>query len=186
MSTYKRGNTNKSLFIVKHNFFQKWFFRFAVIIWNKLDLNIRNSESLNIFKKNLLIFTRPSESSVFNCNYLTGTKLLTRLKLGLSHLCERKVECSHQVSIKPTCSSGRDTETLAHFLLNCPNYLKEKTAFLNIIRNIDWNNLRKKDFQVTGTVPCSDNHSNKITNTLICNVIIDFVIAAMRFDVPLF
>ena len=33
--------------------------------WNKLDLNIRNSESLTSFKGNILKFMRLSENSIF-------------------------------------------------------------------------------------------------------------------------
>ena len=51
-------------FTVKHNFFRSSFFRSAVIEWNKLNLNIRNSESLNIFKKNVLKFICRSRNSV--------------------------------------------------------------------------------------------------------------------------
>ena len=70
-STYKARNTNNiSLFKVKYNFFRNSFFPSAVIEWNKLDLNIRISESLNLFKKTLLNFIRPSESTVFNCHNL--------------------------------------------------------------------------------------------------------------------
>ena len=84
VSTYNTRNTNNiPLFKAKHNFFRNSFFLSAVIKWNKLDLNNRNSKSLNIFKKKLLNFTRPSGSTVFNCYNPKGVKLLTRL--GLSH-----------------------------------------------------------------------------------------------------
>ena len=52
VSRYNTKNTNSiPQFKVKHNFFQNSFFPSAVIEWNKLDLNIRNSESLNISRK---------------------------------------------------------------------------------------------------------------------------------------
>ena len=100
VSTYKARNTNNiSLFKVKYNFFRNSFFPSAVIEWNKLDLNIRISESLNLFKKTLLNFIRPSESTVFNCHNPKRVKLLTRLRLGLSHLCEHKFKHSFQDSL---------------------------------------------------------------------------------------
>ena len=46
---------------------------------DKLDFNIRNSESLISFKGNILKFKRPSKNTVTS---------LTRLRLGLSHLRE--------------------------------------------------------------------------------------------------
>ena len=80
-----RNTNNISQFKVKHNFFRNSFFPSVVIKWNNLDLNIPNSESLNIFKKSLSKFTHPSGSSVFNCQNRKGVKLLTRSRLGLSH-----------------------------------------------------------------------------------------------------
>ena len=52
LSTYNARNTyNIPLFEVKYNFFQNSFFPSLVIEWNKLEQNIRTSESLNVFKK---------------------------------------------------------------------------------------------------------------------------------------
>ena len=50
----------------KHNFFKNTFFPSAIIEWNKLDLAIRNAESLGIFKSNILKFFRPTPKSFFN------------------------------------------------------------------------------------------------------------------------
>ena len=50
-----------------------------------INLNIRNSKSLTSFKRKVLKFIRPSESSIFLCNNPKGIQLLTRLRLGLSH-----------------------------------------------------------------------------------------------------
>ena len=62
------------------------FFPSTVTEWNKLDRDIRNSDSLNVFKLSLLKFVRPVANSVFEINNPYGLKLLTRLRLGLSHL----------------------------------------------------------------------------------------------------
>ena len=137
MSRYNTRNTNNiPQFKVKHNFFLNSFLPSAVIEWNKLDLNIRSSESLNIFKKSLLKFIRPSGSSVFNCHNLRGVKLLTRLRLGLSHLREHKFKHGFQDTIKLICSCGNDIETSAHFLLHCPHDSNERLTFLNTIRTL--------------------------------------------------
>ena len=75
MGTYNTRNTNNiPRFKVIHNFFQNFFFPSAVIEWNKLDLNICDSENLNIFKKSLLKFIPPSGSSAFHFHYTRGVK----------------------------------------------------------------------------------------------------------------
>ena len=52
---------------VRHDYFQKnSFFPLAISEWNKLDLNIRNSASLNTFKKKLLNFIQPCANSIFD------------------------------------------------------------------------------------------------------------------------
>ena len=141
-------------------------------------------KSLNIFKKTLLNLIRPSESTVFNCHNPEGVKLLTRLRLGLSHLRERKFKHSFQDSLNPICNCGNDIELSAHFLLHCPNF-SNKRSTLNIIGSIDRNILTRSDFQVTETLLYGDSNSNNITNTLILNATIDFLIATKRFDASL-
>ena len=186
MSTYNTRNTNNiPLLKVKHSFLLNPFFPSAVIEWNKLDLNIPNSESLNIFKKTLLNFTRPSGSNVFNFHNLKGVKLLTRLRLGLSHLHEHKYKHRFQDSLNPICGCGNDIETSAYFLVYCLNFSNERSTFLNIVGSINRNILTRSDSQVTETLLYGGRNSNNITYTLILNATIDFLIATKRFDASL-
>ena len=186
MNTYKTRNTNNILlFKVKHNFFQNYFFPSAVIEWSKLDLNIRNSECLNFFKKTLLNFIRPSGIIVFNCYNPKGVKLLTKLRLGLSHLRDHKFKHSFQDSLNPICNFGNDIETSAHFLLLCHNFSNEISTFLGIIGSIYRSILRRDNSQVTETLLYDDSNLSNINNTLILNSAIDFIIATKRFDMSL-
>ena len=181
-----RNANNIPQFKVKHNFFKNSFFPSVVIEWNKLDLNIRNSENLFIFKKKLLKFIRPSGNSVFKCHNPKGIKLLTRLRLGLSHLREHKFKHGFLDSLNPICSCGQNIETSTHFLLHCSNYSNERLTFLNIIRNIDRNNLNENDLKVTGTRLYGDSWLDDINKSVIMNATIEFLFASKRFHVPLF
>ena len=69
-------------------------------------------ESFSIFKKNLLKFIRPSQNSIFNCHNPKGVKLLTRLKLDLSHLRDHKFKHNFQDSLSPICNCGTAVEKL--------------------------------------------------------------------------
>ena len=99
-----------SIFKSKHNFFKNSFFPSTICEWNKLDPNLRNSESFLTFKKNILQFIRPATNSVYNCHNPKGIKLITRLCLGLNHLREHKFKHNFQESLNPlsqpafTCS----------------------------------------------------------------------------------
>ena len=96
---------------VRHDYFKNSFFLSAITEWNKLDLDIRNSASLNTFKKKLLNFIRPSANSIFDIHNPLGIKLLTRLRLGLSHLHEHKFR--HILNL--LCECGKYIESTMHF-----------------------------------------------------------------------
>ena len=108
-----------------------------MIEWNKLDLNIRNSESLTSFKRNVLKFIRLSKNSIFLCNNPKGIQLLIRLRLGSSHLRDHKFKHNFQDTVNPICNCGEDIETSCHYLLQCSLYTNERLAPLNVIQGID-------------------------------------------------
>ena len=108
-----------------------------MIEWNKLDLNIRNSESLTSFKSKVLKFIRPSENSVFLCNNPKRIQLLTRLRPGLSHLRDHKFKHNFLDTLNPICNCGDEIETSCHDLLRCSLYTNERLALLNVIQSTD-------------------------------------------------
>ena len=145
-STYRTRNIdNIPQFNVRHTFFRNSYFPSIVTEWNNLDKSIRNSESLSIFKKHILQFIRPSPNSIFNCHNPKGVKLLTRLRLGLSHLRDHKFKHSFQDSLNPICNCRNDVETTTHNLLHCPVFSDERLILINNIWNIDNNILNLND-----------------------------------------
>ena len=119
MTTHKNSIP---LFNVKHDYFKNSFFPPTVTDWNKLDSNIRNSDSLVLFKKSTLAFIRPFANSTFQCLNPKGLKLFTRL--GLSHLRFHKFTHNFQNELNPICSCGT-VETTVHYLFLCPNFSDE-------------------------------------------------------------
>ena len=91
-SHYPDGEDAENIPIVniKHNFYKNSFFPSSIIEWNNLDPKLRNSENFSIFKNNILKFIRPKPNSFFNCCSLKEIRLITRLRLELSHLREHK------------------------------------------------------------------------------------------------
>ena len=140
-----RTNDKISLFSRKHNFFINSFFRSTFIEWNNLDLKIRNSKIFSAIKKSILKFIRPSSNFTFNCHSPKGIKLITRLRLGLSHLREHKFRHNFQDTLNPICSCGDDIETTIHYLLHCPNYLDERRTLLGNLHSIGENIHDKND-----------------------------------------
>ena len=72
------------------NLFLKSFFPYCIREWNKLCPNLQNSTAISIFKKHLLTFIRPNQCSIYNIIDPPGLKLLTRLRVNLSHLRDHK------------------------------------------------------------------------------------------------
>ena len=76
--------------------------------WNRIDFNIRNSTSCNVFTRVFLKFIRSEPNQVFNVESSDGLKLLTRISLGLSHLADHKFRDNFQDCIIPICSCGQE------------------------------------------------------------------------------
>ena len=154
--------------------------KFLFIVWNKLDPEIQNASSLNIFKNNILKFIRPTANNILGCYNLTGIKYLTRLRLGLSHLHEHKFKNNFQDTLNPFCTCGCNIENTCHFLLHCPNFLTERNTLLNKITNIDSNILNQADATVTKALPFDNaKYSNEI-NLQILNASINFILTSKR------
>ena len=102
---------------------------FTVIEWNNLDKSIRSSESLALFKKSFLQFIRPTLRRTFKYHNPIGIKLITRLRLGLSHLRDHKFKHNFLDCLNPICCCGQDIETTVHYLLHCPIFSDERSIF---------------------------------------------------------
>ena len=124
---------NVPFFKGRQDFFKNSFFPSTIIEWKKIGKNIRKSQSLNIFKKSILKFIRPSQKGVYNCHNPKEIKLLTRSRVGLSHLREHKSKHSFQDTLNPICNCGEDNETTSHYLLYYPEYLQERMTLMNTV-----------------------------------------------------
>ena len=102
----------------------------------------------NIFKPKIFKFIRPTASSIFGSHNLIGLKLLSRLRLGLSHLHEHKFKHSFQDILNPFCNCGKEAETTFHFLLSCSNYSDKRLTPLSKIRNVNPNILENTNSQI--------------------------------------
>ena len=173
---------NIPLFHFKHNFFKNSFFPSVVIELNNLDKSIRNFESLSIFKKTILKFIRPSPNSTYNSFNTKGIKHLTRLRLALSHLRDRKFKHGFLDSLNPICSYGFDIETICHFLLHCPNFINERPLLLNTVSRLTKDKLPSCDTSVIKLFLYDDDSLDLVTNFLILNASVDFILSSKRFD----
>ena len=121
----------QKLFFKKNSFFPA-----VKAEWNDLDISIRNSSSCHVFKNLIVKFIKPQPNRISSTQNFEGLKLLTRTKLGLSHLADHKFRHNFQDCLKSICSCGQEIETATHFVLHCLNYRcarKNLEKFLKIL-----------------------------------------------------
>ena len=110
-----------------------------------------------MFKKELLKFIRPEPNSAYNINDTKGLKLLTRLRLGLSHLGDHKFRHNFQDCVSAMCYCGQHIETTTNFLLYCPNHLCERKTLFDKINQVSGTILRQSDSTITKILLLGDN-----------------------------
>ena len=179
-----RNYNNIPLLNVKHEYFQNSFFPSTVIEWNKFDHNIRNSESVRAFKKQILKFNRPSPNNSFIARP-HGIKLLTRLRFGLSHLREHKFEHNFQDFLDPFCNFGRHIETSIHFFLYCSNYSNQRKTLFEKISNMKRSLLNQSNSIMVETLLFGSTGLNEEENACIIESTIEYIITTERFITPL-
>ena len=129
---------------------------------------------------------QPTPNRTFSCRNPIGIKLITRLRLGLTHLRDHKFKHNFLDYLNPICCCGQDIETTVHYyLLHCPFFSDERSIFFNNIRSIDENVLSGKDPKISDTLLFGISSFNYTKNTSILNTTIDYILSTKRFDVPL-
>ena len=163
--------------------FKNSFFPSTISEWNKLDVSIRNYDSFDKFKGALLKFIRPCYNSVFSIRDAKGLKLLTRLRLGLSHLNEHKFNHNFRDTLNPLCSCSLETESVGHYFLRCHYYNRIRTTLMNNLQIIDRSILNLCDKNLTDLLLFGNSRKyDNVVNTYILSCSIEFLISSQRFD----
>ena len=115
-----------------------------------------------------------------------GTRVLTKLRLGLSHLREHKFKHSFEDTLNLLGSCGKEVETTFRFLLSCHNYSDEKLTLLSKIRNINPNILENTNSQITQLFLYGDKNFTASTNFVILSSAIEYILATKRSEETLF
>ena len=173
-------------FCCRTEYFHNSFLPYVIMEWNKLDPNKRSCQSSESFRKALLNFIRPSENKIFSIYDQVGIKLLTRLKLGLSHLREHKFWHNFEDTLNPLCSCRIEAETMLHFFLRCQLFNDIREILMNDLISIDRSlPSLSQDKLVSILIYGSDAFDNK-KNRKILIFTIHFIKDSQRFDDSLF
>ena len=147
-------------------------------------MKIRNSETLCGFKRSIWKFIWLSSNFVSNYYSPNGTKLITRLRLGLSHFYEHKFRHNFQENLNPIRSYGEDNTTSIHYLLHCSNCLEERRTLLDNLQSAGENIHVQNDSQISKLLLFGISSRNDASNTCILNATIQYILATKRFESP--
>ena len=172
-------------FYCRTNIFKYSFFPYAVVEWNKLDYALRIEKSYLIFRKSLLKIGRPVANPVYFINNILGLKLLTRLRLGLSHLNEHRFNHNFQSCVNPLCSCSLAIESNIHFFLHCQHYSVIRVSLFNDIKSIKGSIVNYSDDSLISLLLYGDPSLNDYENSTILNSTIKFILDSERFNCSL-
>ena len=104
--------------------------------WFSLDINIRNSDSISLFKSRLLSFIHPVQNKTCNIFDPEGLKFLTRLRIGLSHLNAHRFRHNFQDCLNSLCSCRLETEDTTHYLLHYRHFSTQRANLMNSVKSV--------------------------------------------------
>ena len=134
-----------------------------------------------------MITRAKKENSLFSIHNPVGVKLLTRLRLQLSHLNEHKFRHGFEDTISRMCSCNIEIESNEHFHLRCHFYSSQRLELSDKLNKIN-SSLVKLSAKDQVNILLNGYSSKKKTISLNednIKLVINFLIESGRFDRPL-
>ena len=131
-----RYTTRFPNFKVRTELFRNSFFPYTVNAWNNLDNIIKSFELYLMFSKRMLNLIRRKCNETYGIHNPTGLMLLTRLRLGLSHLNDYKFNHNFRDCVNPLCSCSLSVENNVHFFLHGHLFSLQRQTLMNNIKSI--------------------------------------------------
>ena len=136
--------------------FKYSYFPSTISEWNKLDRRIWQSTAILSFRNVLWKIGRPTPKPVYNILDPNGLKLLTRLRLGLSHLNEHKFNHNFKECVNPLCFYSLQVESVSHFFLHCHYFTDIRKTLFNELQSVGENILNQSDNKMVELLYGSD------------------------------
>ena len=167
-----RNNNNIKLPITNREAFRRSFFPTAIRLWNRLNLNIRNSTSLYIFKQSLKK-EYPEKPIMYYYGKRWASVHHARLRMQCSSL-NFDLCCRLYVRDNPSCRCGANNETACHFFMHCPLYKDIQTKLIA--------DVTKHTVCNTETLLFGNENLPKDANRHIFDAVHEFITQSNRFD----
>ena len=143
-----RNSEHSATYQTRTNIFKYFSFPYSIMEWYKLSSSTRNP-TYPVFQNHLLKIIQPAYNPVYNIQNYNGWKLLTKLRLGLSHLNENRFNHNIQNCINLLYTCSLEVESTVHFFLHCHHYHNIRARLLNSLEVVDTNLLKLSEKQLT-------------------------------------
>ena len=122
----------------------------------------------------------------YNINDAIGVKLITRLRLGFSHLREHIFKHNFQDTLNPLCSCSIKVESTSHYFLRFHFFDVLRATLMNDLRNINSDLPTLWDKNLTNILIYVNKIYDDKINQIILMHVIRYIKDSQRFDKPLF
>ena len=134
----------------------------------------------------MLNLIRPKCNDTYGIHNPTGLKLLTRLRLGLSHLNDDKFNHNFKDCINPLCSCSLSVENNIHFFLHYHHFSLQRVTLMNNIKSIDKDIINETDSDLVNILLFGSSKYQYHINSKILSFSIDFILKTERFSGQLY
>ena len=117
---------------------------------------------------------------------LSHLKLLTRLRLGLTHLNEHRFNHNFQNCINPLCTCSLKVESTVHFFFHSHHYHNIRAILLNSLEVMHTNLLKLSEEQLTKVLLYGFSQLDQNQNRNILNSLMGYILESKGFERSLF
>ena len=132
--------------------------------------------------KIMLSLIRPKCNDTRGIHNPTGLKLLTRLRLGLSHPNDHKFNHNFMDCISPICSCSLSVENNVQFFLHYHNFSLQRQILINNIKSIDKYIINETDSDLVNILLFGRSKYQYYSNSKTLSFRIDFILKTERFS----
>ena len=124
-------------------------------------------------------------SSIFVHHNPLSLKLLTRLRLGFSHLSEHRFNHNFVSCLNPLCTCSLEMKSTTHFFLHCHHFNAIRRTLNNSLKKIDKDIPKPFDCSLTKVIFFGDSKHSDFQNHDILISTNAFIIDSKHFDCSL-
>ena len=172
-------------FQLLHTFVQQMFSNTPFFFPYKLDLQLRNAKFFKKFRNTLLKLGQPTPNLIHITHHPLGLKLLTKLRLGLTHLNKNRFKHNSENFINQLYTFSLEVESTKHFLLHCHHYSALCTSFLNALKNISPQLVLLREDVFLKTLLCGFQFFDKSGNYKIPETLIRYILDSKTLSASL-